>query len=105
MAAIRRVILPFFAMFEDPGSCIEALIQYDLMWQVPLLEYALATLEREAAETFGRWLLRRKPDVQERFEAAYAEFTETAPPCACGELGRDLAALALATNLDLTGRD
>ncbi len=105
VAAIRRIVLPFFALFEDPGRSIETLIQYDLMWQVSLLEYALASLGTEAAETFGRSLLRRKPEVQELFEAAYAEFAKTAPPRARGQLGRDLAALAVATDLDLLGCD
>ena len=105
VAAIRRIILPFFAMFEDPSRSIEPLIQYDPLWQVSLLEYALAALGTEAAETFGRSLLRRKPDVQQHFEVAYAEFAKTAPPRARGQLGRDLAALAVATNLDLMGSD
>ena len=103
--AIRRIILPFFALFEDPGRSIEALIHYDLPWQVSLLEYALSSLGKEAAEKFGRTFLHQNAQLLEHFETAYAEFAESQPPRARGQLDRDLAALAVETHLDLTRRE
>lgn len=103
--AIHQIILPFFALFEDPGGSIEALIHYDLPWQVSLLEYALSTLGKEAAERFGRTVLQQNALVREHFETAFAEFTKSPPPRIRAQFGRDLAALAVEANLDLTRRD
>lgn len=105
VAAIRQIILPFFAMFEDPARSVSILIHHPLLCQESLLEYAMSNINQEAAETAGRSFLRNNPEIQKRFERAFAEFTERGVPRYSSDVGSDLAALAIATNLDLNLAD
>ena len=100
VSAIRRIILPFFALFEEPSSAVDILMFRRALWQPSLLEYALALFGRDAAEAAGRSYLKGNPEVRRRFEAALAKFREQGVPRFRSDLGSDLAALALVANLN-----
>jgi hypothetical protein len=105
VSAIRRIILPFFALFDDPATAVDLLIHRSALRPSSLLQYAFVVLGREAAETAGKAYLKCNPAVRERFNTAFAEFSENGLPPYHTDLGSDLAAIALATNLDLGGAD
>ncbi|MBB6251966.1 DUF4304 domain-containing protein [Nitrospirillum iridis] len=106
VASIEKLILPFFALFDDPAGNIGRILDLQSFGLQPL-EYAMACLGHEVAEAAGRtYLLGREPAIQNRFRQAYAAFTQGHDlPTTQGEVGRDLAALAFVHNLDLGFRD
>lgn len=103
VAAIRRIILPFFARFDDPAGAVADLVHDPgtEMLQPSILEYALSSLGREAAEAAGRSCLESSPVIRSQFDAAWAEFKAKGLPGYRSTLGSDLAALAIITGLDL----
>ena len=105
VASIHRIILPFFALFDDPARGIETLIHID-MGSVSVLEYILSTLGKEAAEKYGHRVLLRNPYYLERFKTDFAEFARFPPRYKQhGHFATDFAALAAETDLDLTKGD
>jgi hypothetical protein len=102
VAAIRQIILPFFALFDDPAGNIDLLLRDALMSQPSILEYALSTLGQEAAEAAGRSYLEHDPEVRKRFGVALAAFKANGLPKHFADDGSNLAALAIAADLDLT---
>lgn len=101
---IKRVALPFFALFDDPSHAVEQLVHYRALRETSLLEYALVAVGRDAAEAAGREYLRRNPVIRTRFDAAIKEFAAQGLPRFSGDTGRDLAALALHADLDISPR-
>lgn len=101
---IKRVALPFFALFDDPSHAVEELVHYRALREISLLEYALVAVGRDAAEAAGREYLRRNPVIRTRFDAAMKEFAAQGLPRFSGDTGRDLAALALHADLDISPR-
>jgi hypothetical protein len=104
IATIRRIVLPFFALFANPARAVETLIHRPVLRQCSLLEYAVAVLGREAAEAAGRAFLAGDSQLRERFEGASAAFREHGLPRFIGSQWSDLAALAVAADLDLSPR-
>ena len=105
VAAIRHILLPFFALFADPACVIDSLCHNPALRQSSLLEYAVAILGREAAEAAGRKLLDGDPQLRRSFEGFAAQFRENGLPRFIGNQMSDLAAVALADGLDLSRRD
>lgn len=102
IATIREVIFPFFALFEDADNAVQILARHQMLQVTSLLEYALSTLGLERAEAAGRSYLAANPQIRSSFEAAYAQFSEHGLPEYRSTFSSDLAALALATDMDLT---
>lgn len=102
ISSIRQILLPFFALFHDPEHAIETLVHYRLLWQSSLLEYALAVLGRDAAEETGRAFLRLNPRISEHYRLAVAEYRRNGLPRYRSNEGSDLAALAVAADLDFS---
>ena len=101
---IKRIAFPFFRLFDDPAHGVEQLVHYRALRETSLLEYALVAVGRDAAEAAGGEYLRRNPVIRTRFEAAIEEFTVQGLPRFSGDTGRDLAALALHADLDISPR-
>ena len=102
ISAIRRIILPFFALFDDPANAVNTLVHRPLLWRPSLLEYASVAIGREAAEVAGRSILRRNPKIRRPFEEGLARVRYHGLPRYRSGLGIDLAAVAVALDLDLS---
>ncbi|MDE1145934.1 MAG: hypothetical protein PW843_04835 [Azospirillaceae bacterium] len=105
VTSIETLALSFFALFGDPAGNMADIAARQLVSLKPL-EYAMATLGREAAEAVGRSYLMRHPQLTASFSQALIEFQQGASlPTALGHMARDLATLAFIHDLDLTGQD
>jgi hypothetical protein len=100
IGAIRRIILPFFALFEDPPGAVELLIQRPALWPTSLIQYAQVAVGHEAAEAIGHKFLKCNPAIRERFDEALARFKRNGLPPYHSDIGSDLAAIAIANGLD-----
>jgi len=105
IAAIRRIILPFFALFDDPPSAVELLVQRPGLWPSSLIQYAKVAIGRVAAEAAGNSFLKCNPLVRKHFDEALAKFKKDGLPSYHTDIGSDLAAIAIANDLDFCGRD
>lgn len=104
IGAIRRIILPFFALFDDPPSAVELLIHRPALWPTSLIQYAKVAIGNEAAEAAGSTFLKCNPAIRERFHEAIAKFKRDGLPAYRTDIGSDLAAIAIANDLDFIRR-
>jgi hypothetical protein len=105
IGAVRRIILPFFALFDDPASAVELLIHRPALWPTSLVQYANVAVSREAAEAAGNAFLKCNPPIRERFDEALAKFKRSGLPAYHTDIGSDLAAIAVANSLDFIRRE
>ena len=109
VSAIRRIILPFFDLFDDPRHAVEMLMPRLEYCQANLVEYAWAVVGPKYAEAAARSFLVQNPAINERFTAAHAEFSDKGVPDfqhkvvsnLRDELARDLAALVIIAQAEL----
>lgn len=104
IGAIRRIILPFFALFDDPPSAVELLINRPALCPSSLIQYAKVAVGHEVAEAAGNTFLNCNPPIRERFEEALAKFKRNGLPAYHTDIGSDLAAIAIANDLDFIRR-
>lgn len=102
--AIRRIVLPIFAEFAEPETAIRKLMPEIVWGQTSLIEYALAVSRPDLAEEAGQSFLKTNPIIQKRYEAALSELRRDGLPSCVGDLGRDIAAVAIANGLNLSPR-
>lgn len=98
--AIRRIILPFFDLFDDPPSAVQLLVQRPGLLPSSLVRYARLALGHEVTERAGNTFLMCYPLIRERFDEALAQFKRNGLPAYCADIGSDLAAIAIANDLD-----
>ncbi len=96
VTAIRRIMLPFFELFDDPAAAVDILIHHQVCPQKSLLEYAIAVLGKQAAETALLSMLAAQPAFRARFDAGRAKFVRAGLPRFSGDTANDLAGLWLA---------
>lgn len=100
IAAIRRIILPFFALFDAPQNAVVQLLDRHALWPGALIQYAGAVVGLHAAEAAGHTFLKCNPFIRERFREALAKFKQDGLPTYRSDTGGDLAAIAIAGGLD-----
>ncbi|WP_457311452.1 hypothetical protein [Sphingomonas sp. UYAg733] len=96
VTAIRRIMLPFFDLFDDPAAAVDVLVHHPVCPQKPLLEYAISILGKQAAEAALLSLLMAQPALRARFDAARAKFACAGLPQFSGDTASELAELWLA---------
>lgn len=101
VSAIRKIIYPFFDLFDDPGHAVDVLVRRHWLWPTSLVEYALAVPGPETAAAAVRPLLSINPAINDDFIEAHAALSRSWFPVHGGNLGRELAALVVATDLQL----
>lgn len=101
VGSIRQILLPFFALFDDPATAVNALILDRNPWQSSLVEYALCRLGKVAAEAAGRAYLHANPGARNRFEEAHLAYAVDGLPRPTRNFDDRLAAVAVGAGLDL----
>lgn len=105
ISAIRNIILPFFALFDDPHGAVELLVQRSGLWPSSLIQYAKVAVGHEAAEAAGNSFLKCNPLIRQHYDEALARFKKDGLPTYRTDNGSDLAAIAVANDLDFAARD
>ena len=103
-AAIRETILPYISLFGAPAKAVDILLHdQGKLFARELLSYALIEFGQTQAEEMGRSLLKAIPWIRSKYEPAYRRFRQKGLPKTwiSSGLGRELAALAIVTGLDL----
>ena len=98
IATIRRLALPYFALFEDVPSLVSRLTVEDIPSFNPdsVLDFLMGFGTPADALRAARRMLRRLPEAQQRYPAALAHFRDKGlPPHTTGHYGEVLAAATI----------
>ncbi len=82
IATIRRIALPYFALFEDVPSLVARLTVEDIPSFKPAsaLDFLMAFATPAAALRAARGMLRRLPEARQSYPAALARLRNDGPP-------------------------
>ncbi len=98
IATIRRIALPYFALFEDVPSLVSRLAVEDIPSFNPdsVLDFLMGFGTPADALRAARRMLRSIPEAQQRYPAALARFRDKGlPPHTTGHYGEVLAAATI----------
>jgi hypothetical protein len=104
IGAIRQIVFPFFAMFEDRDAVMRVFERAELLGATDAIEYAQAHFGREGANRILRSFLAKEPGVIEPFLSAVDLYRREGLPLGHnGETASALAAMAVFLALDPFG--
>ncbi len=102
LSTIRKIALPFFALFDQSEIAVSELLHRPALWQPFMIEYALATLGPDAAAQAMTDYLRANPIIRSRYQTALAQIKLSGPSSYRGDMADELAAITHIYQLDPT---
>jgi hypothetical protein len=99
--AIREIIFPVFANFDDLPVALEMLSEggFQALWAA---EFAFARAGREAAEKLIRSFFAHHPDLREAFKTTLKRYRSSPLPEYRSDIASDLAVFVVAAGLDFS---